>query len=91
MSGIGREAHGRDADRDRRVERSARDRPDGKRPDDDREADRQPVERVARRPLGRRGVQDDVDQREREQELDKQFARMRYSSPGAGGGSPGLL
>ena len=84
MSGIGDEAHHRHADRDRRVERTAGDRPDGKGPDHDREADRQPVERVVRRPLRRRRVQDDVDQCEGEQELDKEL-RARYSRPTAGG------
>ena len=71
-----REAHDRDAQADGRVEGTARDRPDGERADHDREADRQAVERVARRPLGGRRVEHDIDQGEREEELAEEPGRQ---------------
>ena len=75
------QAHDRGAQADGRVERTARDRPDGERADHDREADGQPVERVARRPLGRRRVQDDVDQGEGEEELAEEPGRGVIGRP----------
>ena len=54
---------------DGRIERTAGDGTDGKRAHHDREADGQAIERVARRSLGGRRVEDHIDQGEREQEL----------------------
>src|SRR5258708_9657500 len=65
----GRQPENRDARRHRWVERSTGDVADGKRPHQHRESDRQPVERIARRALGRSDVQHDVNERKGEKKL----------------------
>jgi hypothetical protein len=65
----GGQPHNRDADRDRWVEGSAGNVADRKRPHQHREPDRQPVERIARRALGRSDVQYDVNERKGEKKF----------------------
>src|SRR5260370_33986386 len=62
----GRQPENGDTRRDRWVEGSAGDVADGKRPHQHRESDRQPIERVSRRTLGRSDVQHDVNERKGE-------------------------